>query len=119
MELGLTQEHLANSLGLHEMTINNWETKRSLPAVRLMPRIIEFLGYSPFPPSEYLPEKLIAGRRSLGPSQKKLAKVLRVDESSLRTWESGHRKPSGRCAKIIGAFVADNNEQGVTEPPVS
>jgi len=42
----VSQKHVATAVGLHEMTINNWETNRTLRAVRLVPRIIEFLDYS-------------------------------------------------------------------------
>lgn len=119
MDLGTTQEDVANALGLHEMTVNNWETNRTEPALRLVPRIIDFLGFAPYSTSKSLPERLSACRRSLGLSQKKLAKVLGVNESSIRTWESGRRKASSRCVKIIENFLADNKEVGgnsIVEP---
>ena len=48
IDLELTQKQVAERLGVHEMTINNWETGRTVPVVRLVLRIIEFLGNTPY-----------------------------------------------------------------------
>ena len=48
--MGLLQCEAAEQIGVDECTIYNWETNRVTPAVRLIPRIIKFLGYCPCTP---------------------------------------------------------------------
>jgi DNA-binding XRE family transcriptional regulator len=47
LDLGLLQKEVAAQIGVDEATIYNWEANRNQPAVRLIPRIIQFLGYGP------------------------------------------------------------------------
>ena len=51
MDLKLFQHQVAEQLGVDKSTIHNWERNFNTPDTRLVPRIIEFLGYSPFPQS--------------------------------------------------------------------
>jgi len=44
-------------------------------------------------------------RQALGLSQKELAKRLEVDQSSIRNWESGRRRPTGRYRHILDSFI--------------
>lgn len=46
--MGLLQRDVARQIGVNKDTIYNWETNRTGPEVRLIPRIIDFLGYAPF-----------------------------------------------------------------------
>ena len=48
-ELGMFQKDVADRLGVNQWTLIGWEQNRKKPAVRLMPRIIRFLGYDPNP----------------------------------------------------------------------
>ena len=45
LDLGLLQREVAEQIGVDAMTICNWEKQRTVPEIRCMPRIIEFLGY--------------------------------------------------------------------------
>jgi hypothetical protein len=36
-------------LSIDEWTVHNWEIGRAQPALRYVPRLIDFLGYDPFP----------------------------------------------------------------------
>jgi DNA-binding XRE family transcriptional regulator len=47
LDLGMTQKGVADRIGVDEATIYNWEANRKHPAGRLIPRIIQFLGYCP------------------------------------------------------------------------
>jgi transcriptional regulator with XRE-family HTH domain len=107
VDLNLTQKRVAERIVADETTIYHWENNRTTPVIRFIPRIIEFLGYTPYAPTESLPEILRLCRQSLGLSQRKLASVLGVDESSLRSWESGRRKPSATSRRLIGTFLSD------------
>ena len=44
---GLSQMVLAQQLNVRVETVANWEHSRSIPDIRRLPRIIEFLGYDP------------------------------------------------------------------------
>jgi DNA-binding XRE family transcriptional regulator len=50
MDLGLLQRELAEIIGVNACTIHNWEMSYSLPQERLIPKIIEFIGYDPRDP---------------------------------------------------------------------
>jgi len=47
LDLGLLQRDVAEQLHVHQMTITNWETGRTSPQLRFVPRILSFLGYNP------------------------------------------------------------------------
>jgi DNA-binding transcriptional regulator YiaG len=64
-------------------TTRNWEVNRHAPAPWQWPRIIQFLGYVPFSTDGTLPDQLKTHRRLHGLSQKKLAKLLGVNESTV------------------------------------
>jgi transcriptional regulator with XRE-family HTH domain len=48
LELGMLQREVAEILGMDTTTITNWERNRCNPSARMLPRILRFLGYSPF-----------------------------------------------------------------------
>ena len=78
IDLGLFQSQVAEQIGVHEMTITNWEVNATDPEVRYIPAIIQFLGYNLWPAASSLPECLAAARRALGLSQRKMAAKLGV-----------------------------------------
>jgi DNA-binding transcriptional regulator YiaG len=92
----LLQEHVAEQIGVHKMTITSWERNATIPAIRYIPVILAFLGYDPFPPASTLSARLVAVRRMLGLSQRKLALSLGIDSGTLQSWEAGQHKPTGR-----------------------
>ena len=49
LDLGLLQKQVADRLEVNAMTICNWETNRTSPQLRFVPRILSFLGYNPNP----------------------------------------------------------------------
>ncbi len=96
LDLGLYQKDVAASLKVNDWTICNWENNKTTPAVRYLPRIIDFIGYDPFPAPETLGERLRAyRRRSLGLSRKEMARRLSVDEGTLERWELENAVPLG------------------------
>ena len=97
LDLGLLQREVAERLGVTASTIWNWEANHSSPQLRLIPRIIAFLGYDPHSTSSgSLGVRILAFRRTQGMSQKGLAYRLGVDPSTLGKWERGHGQPSKR-----------------------
>jgi len=92
-------------LGVDEDTIFRWEGNESRPQIRLIPAIIEFLRYNPFPFPERLSEKLTFYRQLLGLSQRKLTRKIGVDAKTLGLWERGKRKISKNLIKAVERFL--------------
>ena len=58
---------MAEELNVNEMIVCNWETNRTFPQLRFIPRITAFLGYDPYDsPPQALGKRIIATRRRLG-----------------------------------------------------
>lgn len=107
IDLGLFQSAVAELIGVHELTITNWERNATEPEVQYMPAIIRFLGHDPSAAETPLPfpERLAAARRARGLTQKQLAVKLRVDPTTVRDWESGQHKPSRNKLDLITAVL--------------
>ena len=101
LDLQLLQKQVAAQIGVHETTITGWESNATVPEVRYMPAIIQFLGYNPLPAANSLPERLTSARRALGLSQRKMAGKLEVDPATLMGWESGRHQPTGKSMEVI------------------
>jgi DNA-binding XRE family transcriptional regulator len=87
------------------MTVCGWEGNATIPEVRYIPAILQFLGYDPLPPVSSLPERLVAARRRLGLSQRNMALTLGVDPATLMGWESGRHQPTERSLEQIGRIL--------------
>ncbi len=109
IDLGLLQKDVAQQLWVGEWTYLKWEHDKALPAIRMWRRVIEFLGYYPLEPPQRLAERLLAARRSLGLSRKRLAKRFGVDESTLAGWEKGPAQPAGRRLHIVERFLTSRS----------
>jgi transcriptional regulator with XRE-family HTH domain len=105
LDLKLLQKQIADEIGVHETTITGWEGNATVPEVRYMPAIIQFLGYNPLPPASSLPERLASARRVLGLSQRKMAAKLGVDPATLMGWEAGRHQPTGKSLDLIGKVL--------------
>lgn len=55
LDLGLRQKKVAERLGVDKDSVYNWETNRYSPSLRVVPRIIQFLGYLPYEIAELSP----------------------------------------------------------------
>jgi transcriptional regulator with XRE-family HTH domain len=114
MELGLLQKELASLLGADPGSVNAWELNYRQPALHRLPAIAAFLGYdleSP-PVDAPLGLQIASKRRRLGLSQRALAKLLGIDEGTLRKWERGEsqRRPSGRVRALLHRWLADSRQ---------
>ena len=106
LERQLTQLQLARIIGVEETSVYNWENNRSKPKVYLLPKIIEFLGYIPFEvPSKTIGDRIKSYRKEHGLSQRKLARLLGVDQTTIRDWESGKHKPIKKLLKRISEIL--------------
>jgi len=97
------QKDVAGILGVDPTTINNWEKNRCQPKLYLIPRIVQFLGYSPFPITENpsIVKAIKAYRLMHGLNQKRMAKVLRIDPTTLARWEKGKSTPSSKLSQRL------------------
>lgn len=111
-EIGLFQREVADRLGVSKETVQNWETGATEPAVRSVPRILEFLEIDTLPGTEppvRFPDRLRFERRRRGLTQRKLAHRLGVDESTVRGWEKGEHRPSRKLQKGVEALFAESS----------
>ena len=99
-------------LGVDTTTINNWELNRCKPKLYLMPNIVRFLGYNPFSTNENasIIEEIKAYRLMHGLSQKKLAKALRIDPTTLARWERGKSKPGTKLRNQLTNLLGSSTE---------
>lgn len=99
LELELFRAPVAEIAGVDESTVTNWEKNRTNPTLRCMPKIIKFLGYEPtISEPSTLGEKLLQYRRHNGMTQKKLAKQIGIDPTTLSRLER-HRGSYIPCVK--------------------
>ena len=84
---GLEQEQVASLLEVTASTVWNWENGHSSPPLHGCERIIEFLGYDPFPMALTFAERLVSFRRVKGLRVKDAAALAGVDPSSWSSWE--------------------------------
>jgi transcriptional regulator with XRE-family HTH domain len=102
LDLGLFQKQVAEQIEVSEATIWNWECNESSPQIHLLPQILKFLGYDPFPPSSgSIGETLVLTRRHLGLTQQAMAERLGVDPTTLARWERGKGRPSIKDLTIL------------------
>ncbi len=112
LDLNLTQNDVAKQIGVKEESVYNWENNRSKPKVYLLPKIIKFLGYVPFKHTNLtFGDKIKSFRREYGLSQRKLAKLWSVDQTTIRDWENGKHFPNknmrGRITREI-SFILES-----------
>jgi transcriptional regulator with XRE-family HTH domain len=114
LDLNLLQKQVAELIGVFASTICNWESNASLPAIRYIPAILDFLGYDPFPPAKTFVERLTTARKVLGISQRAMALSLGVDPATLQSWEAEQHHPTAKNLELIEQFL-----QTLETPPVT
>jgi transcriptional regulator with XRE-family HTH domain len=105
LNLEFRQRDVAGQIGVNKDTIYNWETNRTEPEVRLIPRIIDFLGYVPYNPGWSFGKRLRAIRSALGLSQEELATRAGLDESTVAKWEREGHRPSRQKMIALKEFL--------------
>ena len=53
----MRQVDAADLMGINQWTYLTWEQDKTYPAIRMLPRVIKFLGYYPFRSPETLGER--------------------------------------------------------------
>ena len=102
LDLGMHQKDVAEVVTATTSTVTNWEKNRTNSRLYLLPKIIQYLGYDPFPAIvATFGEKINQYRRKQGLSIKKFAKILSIDPTTLARWEGGERQPSKKHRKRL------------------
>jgi DNA-binding transcriptional regulator YiaG len=115
--LGLTQEQLAQMLGIDESTIAGWERGDNQPVGAYRQLVEDFIGRDgdvpkPSQPSSrttFSARKITALRRKLGLSKAALAQKIGINVNTLWRWERGDRKPHGLHWKILADLMRDSS----------
>ena len=92
LDLNLLQRDVAVLLDVDTTTITNWENGRCGPTLRLIPRIVDFLGTEP--PSGgplTLGNRIKQNRKLMGISQRCLALEIGIDPTTLGRLERDQR----------------------------
>jgi transcriptional regulator with XRE-family HTH domain len=103
--LKLTQRQIAEQIGVTEATIYHWEGQRTVPKLPSTQRIIAFLGYIPFETPNSISEKIKNCRKVLGLTQERMAEMIGINETTLKLFEAGKRRPTAKTLKLIEAFL--------------
>jgi transcriptional regulator with XRE-family HTH domain len=91
--LGLSVKEMATMFKIKDATYKAWEEDQVTPSVKWSPSIIRFLTYSPYDPQLSLADRLVLSRSVNGITQKKLARLMDIDQSTLARWERGDGLP--------------------------
>jgi len=108
MDKGLFQREVAAIIGVTEDTVTYWENGRAEPQVQFAPKIISFLGYSPYPADlTTLGGRIKRYRLIKGLSQVKFGEMLGVDGSTVCSWELGEFIPNPNVTNKIQKHLDD------------
>ena len=80
-------------IGVKEMAINHWETKKTEPEPQYYPKIMEFLGYCPVQYPMSFGDHIRIHRMHRGYSMTKLAQKFGVDPTTVSNWEKDTCEP--------------------------
>ncbi|GMV90948.1 MAG: hypothetical protein AMXMBFR82_07260 [Candidatus Hydrogenedentota bacterium] len=109
MDLNLLQREVAGILEVNKASVFNWEAGTATPNLRVLPKVIRFLGYDPRPLGRTVGERLRRHREGLGMSWAEAATAMTVDPATVSKWE---RQPDSRQNHIsipkIAAFLGYN-----------
>lgn len=105
LTLGLSQAQVAARIGVSSNTVLNWEKGHNEPPVEAIPRIVQFLGYDPFPAAATLSERMRAKRRRMGWTIREAADALGVDETTWGDWERSGVVCWPRYQKLLAIFL--------------
>lgn len=105
IDLGLLQRDIARMLGVSKAVVWQWETNYTSVQTYLIPRVVEFLGYTPWGAPMNFGQWFQMVRRTLGLSRKRLGRYQHIDESTLWRLESGKSEPTRQTEERLRALL--------------
>jgi transcriptional regulator with XRE-family HTH domain len=108
IESGLTQKQLCTQLGCDHLSLGHWELNQHQPSLKFIPRIVEFLGFDPFPEILDPIQRLRNLRLLKGWRVDVVARLVGVDPSSISSWERGEHQPTRGNVLKIENFLNSN-----------
>ena len=124
---GITQEQLANMIGVDKRQISAWELGRFMPSVSTLQRIADALDMDLVELVKAQPDKkkcspIALIRREKGMSQGQLAKAVGVSQGLISTYETGANTPGPEVlqaiANALGVQVSDISATEPVEGPI-
>ena len=109
MDLGLTQQTLAERLDCWPETVAAWELDESEPLARRWPAIEAVLDTGLVPKRDGLPGWARAARLRRGLTQEALATLAGVDVRTIRNVERGVGVPRSRTLARIAGVLEDGS----------
>lgn len=103
LELGLSQSAAGARCGVHRNAYRDYETDKWLPDHRTMPKMIEFLGFLPWP--DQPAAQLHLGRRALGLATIVFERRYHVSRYRLCLWEAGEEKIDEEVMSQVKALI--------------
>ena len=91
-----------------QMSLVNWELNYHQPALKFMPKIVEFLGYDPLPRPKGLMDELDRYRVLKGWSINRLAQEVGVPHVCLIYWFRERHRPAPENMKKIKRYWKEN-----------
>ena len=112
--LGLSQEQLAQKLGIDESTVAGWERGDNTPVGAYRKLLEDFITGDGLLParrgtasakSRFSARMITALQENLGLTKTALARQIGVNVNTLWRWERGDRKPHGLHRKLIADLM--------------
>jgi transcriptional regulator with XRE-family HTH domain len=108
LDLGLEQRAVASLLRVSTSSVINWELGHTPVEVAVYPYLIDFLGYNPLPEPVTRGQAVSRERISRGLSVKRLARLVGIDEATIRRLEADTPRMTKRSlAKLCNYMGVD------------
>lgn len=115
IQLHSFQNEVAQQIGVHTASLQNWERNIGTPLPRQIPAIIRFLGYVPLDHDDSLGGKLRWLRIASGWTQEEWGKVAKISPGTIGRWEEGRgMMGSPVIRKALNLLVKHLFETGLT-----
>jgi transcriptional regulator with XRE-family HTH domain len=105
LDLGLAQRVVASILRVSTSSVINWELGRTPVDLEVYPNLIDFLGYNPLPEPVTRGQAVRRERISRGLSVKRLARLVGVDEATIRRLEADTPRMAKRPLAMLCSYM--------------
>jgi DNA-binding XRE family transcriptional regulator len=105
----LLQKDLAKTFKVNETTITNWENNHNEIQTRYLPKVIDFLGFTPEIIKDFKPlqSEVFLTRCELGLTQQQMALRLGIDKTTLHALEWGTRNANKVTQEKINSSLLE------------